>query len=213
MAIFTTNCPHCSAQSISLTVHYATETNRRKKYLFCFCPRCFNPVTIELSSGLEIAEFKHDRNVDISQYSQTIILNIIPQPVEYCAPDYTPEPAASDYIEGEELKAQRRWRAAGFSYRIALENALKAFDPDGSGKLVGRINRLRDTGQIPSSLASFAHEVRLIGNDAAHESERPTEKDIHEISALCELVLQYLFTLPGILKERMNKAEQTEIDQ
>jgi hypothetical protein len=94
------------------------------------------------------------------------------------------------------------------TYRASLEIALKEFASDLKGMLRERLDKLAESGRIPVSLAEFGHGVRLLGNDAAHEIDAPTEKDVFDIGTIAELVLTYLFTLPGILEER--KAEAAE---
>lgn len=73
--------------------------------------------------------------------------------------------------------------------------------------LKNRIDRLpAETGVTPS-MKSWAHEIRLIGNEAVHEDEPVQEKDAKDIQAFTELFLTYAFTLPGMLEERRKATE------
>jgi Domain of unknown function (DUF4145) len=51
-------------------------------------------------------------------------------------------------------------------------------------------------------MRSWAHQVRLIGNDAAHEAAEPSSEDIDAMAAFAETLLKYLFTLPAEVKAR-----------
>jgi uncharacterized protein DUF4145 len=51
-------------------------------------------------------------------------------------------------------------------------------------------------------MKSWAHQVRLIGNDAAHEADEPSSDDIDAMAAFTETLLKYLFTLPAEVKAR-----------
>ena len=91
------------------------------------------------------------------------------------------------------------WTAAGMMFRKALETALKAKFPDITGKLVVRIDTAAKAGDLTQDMAEWAHQIRLLGNDATHEEEPFSEEDARSMHAFTDLMLQYLFTLPGMM--------------
>jgi hypothetical protein len=51
-------------------------------------------------------------------------------------------------------------------------------------------------------MQSWAHQVGLIGNEAAHETAEPSKKDIDAVASFTETLLKYLFTLPAEVRAR-----------
>jgi len=72
------------------------------------------------------------------------------------------------------------------------------------GKLVHRINELRDRAVITQALADWAHAVRLDGNDAVHEAEG-SRADAKELLAFVRLFLQVTFTLPAEIEAKKGR--------
>ena len=90
--------------------------------------------------------------------------------------------------------------SAGMMFRKTLEIALKTIRPTDTGSLKTRIDNAADAGAITKDLAEWAHRIRLDGNEAAHEEEPFSSAEIQELQRFTELVLLYMFTLPGMLK-------------
>jgi hypothetical protein len=55
-------------------------------------------------------------------------------------------------------------------------------------------------------LKDWAHQVRLGGADAAHDADPFTSAEAEELLDFAELYLTYVYTLPGRLKERRERA-------
>jgi hypothetical protein len=51
-------------------------------------------------------------------------------------------------------------------------------------------------------MKEWAHHIRRLGNDAAHEEEPFEEDEARGLQSFTELLLTYAFTLPGMLVER-----------
>ncbi len=86
-------------------------------------------------------------------------------------------------------------------FRKALDTGLKAKFPDIKGTLFERIDEAARQNKLTPSLAEWAHQIRLDGNDAAHDEEPFSKEDAERLQTFTELVLLYLFTLPGKLDE------------
>ena len=87
-------------------------------------------------------------------------------------------------------------------FRKSLDVALKKVHPEGKGTLEKRINLLPDALGITPAMKAWAHNIRDLGNDAAHEEEPFTEDEAKALQSFSELFLTYVFTLPGMIEER-----------
>jgi len=59
-----------------------------------------------------------------------------------------------------------------------------------------RLTRLSEEGHIDSRLLNWAHEIRLIGYEAAHDIEVPvTKQDARDVFDFTEAILIYIFSL------------------
>lgn len=81
-----------------------------------------------------------------------------------------------------------------------------------TGRLVDKIDKLRDQGFVRSSTADAAHEVRHFGNDMAHGDieDLPDHEDGRDIVALMDEVLNEVFQGPA--RTARVKARRTGAD-
>ena len=115
-------------------------------------------------------------------------------------PEHLPENVREYYLEAvETMKTQPN--AAGAMFRKTLDVGLKAIAPDARGTLYSRIEALAEAGTITKELAEWSHHIRVEGNDASHEEEPFTRDQAEQLHRFTELVMMYLFTLPGMLGE------------
>ena len=129
------------------------------------------------------------------------ILAFYPPPATPEAPDHLPPNVEAYFLEAA-ANVKAGPNAAGAMLRKTIDVALKHMDPDLTGKLVTRIDKAAKSGNLTPQLAEWAHHVRLEGNDAVHDDDPFTVKEAEALFRFTELVLMYLFTLPGMLKER-----------
>lgn len=143
------------------------------------------------------------RGTSLSQYIQKGGLpdNIILAQPSLDAPPHTPDHAARFFKQGRDNMA-KNWDAAGTMFRSALEAALKDKFPDLSGTLFERIQKAAEHNALTPDLAEWAHEIRIEGNQAAHEDQPYQREDAERLEAFTDMVFRYLFTLPGMLQER-----------
>jgi hypothetical protein len=87
------------------------------------------------------------------------------------------------------------------SFRRALEMATKEKLPNHKGTLKERIDALAAAYAITADLRDFAHQIRIDGNDAAHDYDF-TELEAKDIGEFARLFLMYLYSLPGMLAAR-----------
>ena len=92
-------------------------------------------------------------------------------------------------------------------FRRALEAGMKNKFPDINGTLYERIKTAAEQHKLTPDLAAWSHEIRLGGNDAAHDEEPFKKEEAERLSTFTRLVLLYLFTLPGMLDEARGGAQ------
>jgi hypothetical protein len=78
--------------------------------------------------------------------------------------------------------------------------ALKKIDPSLSGMLGPRIEKLAKDGELTTDIAEWSRTVKDVGNAAAHDEE-PISRDA-QLRNFSEMLLRYLFSLPGAVKKR-----------
>ena len=74
--------------------------------------------------------------------------------------------------------------------------------------IFARIEALATKYVLTPDLKDWAHQVRLGGADAAHDSDPFTSIEAKELLDFVELYLTYVYTLPGRLKERRERADK-----
>lgn len=79
--------------------------------------------------------------------------------------------------------------------------------PDLSGTLAKRIDKLAETGGLTPDVATWAHSIREMGNEAAHEEHEPSAEDIEDLAAFTKVVLEYLYTMPEKVRRRAGLPE------
>lgn len=71
-----------------------------------------------------------------------------------------------------------------------------------------RIEALAAQNVLTPDLKDWAHQVRLGGADAAHDADPFTPAEAGELLDFAELYLTYVYSLPGRLKERRDRAQK-----
>ena len=87
--------------------------------------------------------------------------------------------------------------AAALMYRRALEVALKIAYPEMNGSLAARIRNLVAGHHLPAAIGDWLNQVRLIGNDSAHEIVGVTRDELEAARGFVDTALRYIFTLPA----------------
>jgi len=86
-------------------------------------------------------------------------------------------------------------------FRKSLDVATREKAPGAAGKtLVKRIDALAVDGLITTDMRDWAHEIRLGGNEAAHEDEPFEAADADRLYKFTDAFLRYAYTLPALVK-------------
>jgi hypothetical protein len=205
MSVLTTLCPHCGADPVPLTVRVAWKRDPDQIIVAADCPKCTLPCTILLVPGPDkkaTADWfgmplpSNTPNVDILTFSGWEIFTVWPKPSLVVAPQFTPPDIARLYTQAHSAKNRGEREAAGFVFGKTVEVSIKAIAPNSKGSLATRIDELAQSGHLSPDVQKWAHEVRIIRNDAVHETAEPSEQDIAEIAEFVEAFLMFVFTMP-----------------
>ena len=129
-----------------------------------------------------------------------------------------PEQIRADFIEAKQCKAIGAFRAASVMARRALQCICLGKGAKENEKLEKQIDWLLAQNIITKDLQEWAHEVRLVGNDAAHpkkpsEDTKILESDAEDILQLLEQFSQVLYVAPALAAERRQRPPDTPLEQ
>ena len=212
MSVFPANCPHCGTKQVAFTLIHQHRAHKEEENIWdtlSLCGQC---------SRCVLVAFLAPRNTDpkgllgTSRRLEVQQLGIYPSLPESAAPAHTPDNVAQFYRQGMD-NLPGNWDAAGMMFRKALDSALKRKFPRITGTLKRRIDKAAEAHEFTPALAEWAHQIRLDGNDAAHEEKPFSKEEAERLQTFTELVLRYLFTLPGMLEQaRIVTASEQELD-
>lgn len=109
-------------------------------------------------------------------------------------------------MQAEEAAARTHREAAGMAYRRVLELTMKDKAPELKGTLEKRIDKLAEQGKVTPDIKDWAHSIRTLGNEAAHDEDEPTEEDVADLAAFTRVVLEYLYSMPAKVARRAHPA-------
>lgn len=199
MPVFTYDCPHCGARKATFSLmNGGRQPNSHLTNALGTCPACFNPIAliVFMSSGT-VDQLVGDLTTK-SPGNTGFVMAVYPSRKQSISPAHVPPAAAKSFVEGGECLSDGRYTSAVAMFRRSLEICLKNFSPDiEAWKLEKRIDKLADKGLITPDLKTWAHKIRLEGNEAVHEEDEPTREAATELQLFTEMVMTYLYTLPA----------------
>ena len=154
------------------------------RFFITICGRCGQPFLIKQSLYEVAGEFSSITDEIILYPSETKLI-----------PEGLPKPVGSAYDQ-----AVRSFKASLFEpcvlmCRKCLEATCRKLEAEGL-TLDQRLAALAKAGHIDSRLSNWAHEIRLIGNEAAHEIDISVDKDdARDALDFTEAILIYIFSL------------------
>ncbi len=207
MPMFKADCPHCGTRSVAFTLIAENQAATVENFswdTFAICGFCGRGIlaNFETYSSEPPGEALERGGPEALSEPE-----IFPSTITDQAPKHTPKNVTRFYTQGVD-NLQKHWDAAGSMFRKALEAALKNKFPDGDGDLYHRIEGAKKAGGLTADLAEWSHQIRLDGRNAVHEEEPYSKEEAERLHTFTNLALQYLFTLPGMLKE----AKGAELD-
>jgi hypothetical protein len=153
-------------------------------YFVCRCKRCDQPFLIRQSVCGVPGEF-HSVADEVLLYpsDKRIALDGAPAIVKY------------SHEQAVRALSASLFEPCVLMCRKSIEAVCKHFDVKGRD-LNARLQALFEMGQIDARLLNWAHEIRLIGNEAAHDADKKINKrDARDVLDLTEAILIYVFSL------------------
>lgn len=197
------DCPHCSAKKVGMNSWARTFNSQMKGIIFATCNHCAEPVSAIFDLPEGVRQQWTSVNMDIvPKVGGVALLAVYPAMRATIAPDHVDEGIAKIFVQAEDARTRGQYHTAGMGLRKTIDVSLKVFDPNLKGDLKTRIDTLAGAHKVTPAMRDWAHQVRLLGNDAAHEHDEPTKADIDAMASFTETLLKYLFTLPAEVKAR-----------
>lgn len=205
MATLKHDCPHCQVKDLALRIHVAVQAKTRGGILLMTCPRCDMPIGAFVLGGASVS------GITMSNGDPTLegwdLIKIWPEPTAPEIPELLPADIERAYLQAERNFAiPGNEEAAGIMYGKALDIAVKKIDPALKGMLGPKLDALLKQGKLTRELGEWAHEVRALRNEAAHEEVPIEREDLEDLRHFTDMMLRYLFTLPAMTAERRKKA-------
>lgn len=153
-------------------------------YYVALCRRCNAPFLIRQSLYGVPGEFESVTSEDIL-YPSTSRLAL----------ENVPEPVVRSYEQALRCFTASSYEACALMCRRCLEALCKSFGAGGRS-LFANLDWLAERGLIDTRLSQWAHGVRVIGNEAAHDTDTELSKeDARDSLDFTEALLMYVFVL------------------
>ncbi len=201
MAVLVMTCPHCGAENMTFNVLKGVlHTDTSFSSIVALCANCNEPVLAKFTGKNPFNSGDMLPSMSGNLLTNAWIRDFViwpPQPTIE-APMAVPDRTARAYVEAVKARRAQLWNAACSSYRRCLEMTLKDFAPDVGARtsLVNRIDRLAADHRITPALQSWAHDLRIDGNEAVHGDDEATQEMTDQMHNLTYFLLTYLYTLP-----------------
>jgi hypothetical protein len=206
MASFAHDCPHCGARRSTFSCLHA-EHHRGipgTTNVYGSCGVCGGGAVAFFKNASGTSTLPSQAPAEIQGWNRYQLLEVYPKRELAVAPEAVPEAASRAFVEGVENLADGRYTSAIAMFRRALDVGLKQFPSDiEAWRLEKRIDKLADAGAITKDMQTWAHKIRLEGNEAVHELDNPSKEQATELKLFTELFLTYLFTLPARVKANL----------
>jgi hypothetical protein len=125
---------------------------------------------------------------------------MMPAPSPSYAEAGVPADIAEDMQEAIRAHAFGLNTAAGVLGRRVIEMMTREKNAAG-GNLKARIDDLCTKGVVPQNMKEHAHEIRAVGNDAAHETAKFSADDAADVLDFAREVLHHVYVAPHRLAE------------
>lgn len=196
-------CPFCHTEHVEMRAIHAWLNNKNDPRALFECAFCGEGVIRRYSvkapkTTNAVMQYAGDATrLDISLHEQW------PEPRSTDAPADCPENVANFFKQGASSLNSGNFDAAGMMSRKALEAGLKRLSTDSKAKnLAARLQELVGLRLITPALGDWANEVRLGGNEAAHEEDPFSREDAEALHHFTENFLNYAFTMPAAVSRR-----------
>ena len=153
-------------------------------YSIAICGRCDQPFLV------------HQRLSGVPAEFETVIEQNLLYPSDSHLPlEHVPAPVSRAYEQATRSFSTGLYEPCTLMCRKTLDAAATSLGASG-GSLNTKLKTLHESGQIDQRLLDWAHAVRLLGNEAAHDPDAEVSKeDARDVLDFTEAILIYVFIL------------------
>ena len=197
------DCPYCSAENTTFLFQAEYHAEKEKvRWMFFKCPRCHSGV---VAQGFpDKPGFPEHVDGDVHSFFESVEHFPKRPPIE--APNGLSPDVQRLYLQAAECLRKKSLDGASMLIRKTLEIALREKFGDLPGTLSQRIRQLRDKHLLTDELAAWADEIRIDGNEGAHEAAEPELENTRQMKEFLHVFLLYAFTLPAMIEEKKERA-------
>ncbi len=194
-------CQQCEAfveaQALSVYEYLRTETKPSGRYLFLKCLKCESPILVSQDNIGNMADGDiWDTPVRIHP-SQEIRVN----------PD-APKSIRVAYLEAINCFKARAYTASAIMCRKTLEGVCEAHGIQ-ERTLVKSLEKMKNDGVIDGRLYEWSDELRLAGNEAAHDvNVTISAEDSKDMIEFTNAILDYLFSFRDKFERFKNRRQR-----
>jgi len=153
-------------------------------FFVCLCRRCSQPFLIRQSLYSNPGEFESFTN-------ESVLYPIESKPIQ----EALPKSIETAYDQAKRAFNSSLFEPCVLMCRKCLEAVCKILGAQGHD-LSKRLVSLSEAGHIDSRLLRWAHEIRLVGNEAAHNIDAfMSKEDARDVLDFTEAILIYIFSL------------------
>jgi hypothetical protein len=207
------DCPHCHAQKMGFTFvgEASLSPARSKDWLTLFkCNKCQGGLVVEYTKHVEYGISSPGAgNADPTTLGFAVVKSY-PGKMPSVVPAFVPSPLDKYYLQAADALRSGHPDASGAMSRKVVDVSTQKMLGEDSKKyytIKQRIDALAERNALTQDLKDWAHVVRLEGNDASHDEDPYTPEEADELLNFVDVYLAYVYTLPGRLKARRERAE------
>lgn len=210
--IVLSRCDECDAK-VTATVEgeydiYHEEADFAVRFLLLRCPQCSNPLLVQQDD--ERARFAHSRGHDVDRWGGSQRLYPKSELRELGAS--VPEPIRKAFGEAcDAFDLAEAYTASAIMCRKVLEGICDTHKAPGRN-LAARLESLYKSDQLDKRLYEWITELRIIGNEAAHDvNVQVSREDASDLLDFTEAAAEYIYTFKqkfDEFKERRAKAKK-----
>jgi len=178
-------CPHCGSDAAGFTVMHWYEHASGGNRCAMQCGVCDEAIIASYPLMKEVLTWLQGPSSVLPIGLKPDV--IWPKARSDVTPGNVPPNVASLYTQAMASLRRQHYDAAGPLFRRIMEVSLKVLHPEGKGSLYERIEGLPEDKGVTPAMKQWAHAVRLIGRDAAHDEGLVTKEEAEDMQAFVEL--------------------------
>lgn len=220
MSFVVSNCTYCGTKNIRLDNKGFNKVSTYQMDMLAACSHCNQPTVLRLTLKANVpyplneqlpkaTKLESFGDLNLSLYFSIGSIITPPKRDVIPCPEYVPDNIKTIFDEAATCLSQDCYTASGAMFRLCLDITTKellqewiAADQESSiqpnntqrDKLYNRIEFLLERGIIPVDLKEYAHQIRLDGNDAAHDGTTNKE-EAEDLLDFSELFLERIYTI------------------